>query len=103
LPVNILSNMGKWRRRHSSEVLSSPRRPSSTILILSSADQCRRVARRLRTCDKPSGHVAGRFGLEMLFFEPAQSEVDFATQSSPTEQDFAFLMSLLPWHLFAIF
>ena len=38
--------------RHSSAMLSSPRRPSSTILILSSAEKCRRVARRIsfKTC-----------------------------------------------------
>src|SRR3546814_21150321 len=33
--------------QHSSAMLSSPRRPSSTILILSSAEKCRRVARRM--------------------------------------------------------
>ena len=33
--------------RHGSAMLSSPRRPSSTIRILSSAEKCRRVARRI--------------------------------------------------------
>lgn len=33
--------------RHSSAILSSPRRPSGTILILFSAEKCRRVARRI--------------------------------------------------------
>ena len=33
--------------RHSSAMLSSPRRPSSTMRIFSSAEWCRRVARRI--------------------------------------------------------
>src|SRR5210317_2512991 len=33
--------------RHSSAMLDSPRRPSSSILIFSSAEYCRRVARRM--------------------------------------------------------
>ena len=34
-------------RRHSSAMLSLPRRPSSTIRIFSSAEYCLRVARRM--------------------------------------------------------
>ena len=34
-------------RRHSSAMLDSPRRPSSTMRIFSSAEYCRRVARRM--------------------------------------------------------
>lgn len=34
-------------RRHTSAMLSSLRSPSSTILILSSAEKCRRVHRRM--------------------------------------------------------
>src|SRR5215207_11218484 len=40
-------------RRHSSAMLSSPRRPSSTMRIFSSAENCRRVARR-RSLTTPS-------------------------------------------------
>lgn len=42
--------------RHNSAMLSSPRRPSRTIRILSSDEKCRRVARRIRynlSADKP--------------------------------------------------
>ena len=34
-------------RRHSSEMFSSPRNPSSTIQIFSSAEYCRRIRRRM--------------------------------------------------------
>jgi hypothetical protein len=39
-------------RRHSSEMFSSPRSPYTTIRISSSAEQCRRVWRRMsfKTC-----------------------------------------------------
>ena len=38
-----------WRstRRHSSAILSSPRKPARTIRIFSSAEYCLRVARRM--------------------------------------------------------
>ena len=41
-------------RRHSSAILSSPRRPSSTILIFSSAPYCLRVARRMSFTTAPA-------------------------------------------------
>ena len=50
-------------------MLSSPRRPSSTILILSSAEKCRRVARRMSFTTASAGFLVGLvadFGLEGL-------------------------------------
>src|ERR1700733_9823921 len=46
-------------RRHSSEMLSSPRRPSSTMRILSSAEKCRRVARRMSLIASSAGALSG--------------------------------------------
>src|ERR1700734_1405924 len=46
-------------RRHSSEMLSSPRRPSSTMRILSSAEKCRRVAPRMSLIASSAGALSG--------------------------------------------
>src|SRR3546814_16655087 len=47
--------------QHSSAMLSSPRRPSSTILILSSAEKCRRVARRMSFTSRSAGASGADF------------------------------------------
>src|SRR5260221_9101905 len=46
-------------RRQSSAILSSPRRPSSTMRILSSAEKCRRVARRIFVTTSVAGSFSG--------------------------------------------
>src|SRR5258706_6527624 len=46
-------------RRQSSAILSSPRRPSSTMRILSSAEKCRRVARRIFFTTSVAGSFSG--------------------------------------------
>src|ERR687890_2541912 len=46
-------------RRHSSAMLSSPRKPSSTMRIFSSAEKCRRVARRMSLTTVSAGPFAG--------------------------------------------
>src|ERR671911_1850854 len=46
-------------RRHSSAMLSSPRSPSSTMRILSSAEKCRRVARRMSRTSCSAGAFTG--------------------------------------------
>src|SRR5258706_15990384 len=46
-------------RRQSSAILSSPRRPSSTMRILSSAEKCRRVARRILFTTSVAGSFSG--------------------------------------------
>src|SRR4029078_6169227 len=46
-------------RRQSSAMLSSPRRPSSTTRIFSSAEKCRRVARRISFTTCSAGALAG--------------------------------------------
>jgi transposase len=59
-----------YAKRQISAMLSSPRRPSSTICILSSAEKCRRVARRISLATRSPGvsfEVKG-FG---LIFVPA--------------------------------
>ena len=56
--------------RHSSAILSSPRRPSSTIRILSTAEKCRRVARRMSLTTCSAGRLVGNFGLEGLGLNP---------------------------------
>src|SRR3546814_12917676 len=47
--------------RHSSAMLSSPRRPSSTMRILSSAEKCRRVCRRISFTTCSAGAFDGDF------------------------------------------
>src|ERR1700760_501321 len=42
-------------RRHSAAMLSSPRKPSSTMRILSSAEWCLRVARRISRTTRSAG------------------------------------------------
>src|SRR5260221_4920108 len=50
--------------RHSSAMLSSPRRPATTIRISSSAEYCRRVARRIsRTRFSASSDSVSAFDL----------------------------------------
>src|SRR3954452_24218162 len=49
--------MPSWR--HSSAKLSSPRRPSSTMQIFSSAENCRRVARRRSFTTASAGCFTG--------------------------------------------
>ena len=44
--------------RHSSAMLSSPRKPSNTILILLSAEKCRRVLRRMSFTTYSAGFLA---------------------------------------------
>src|ERR1700729_1591961 len=46
-------------RRHSSAMLSSPRSPSSTTRIFSSAEKCRRVARRMSLIASSAGCFSG--------------------------------------------
>src|SRR4051812_11023038 len=46
-------------RRQSSAMLSSPRKPSSTMRILSSAAKCRRVARRMSFTTCSAGALSG--------------------------------------------
>src|ERR1700722_19860682 len=46
-------------RRHSSAMLSSPRSPSSTTRIFSSAEKCRRVARRMSLIASSGGCFSG--------------------------------------------
>src|SRR5215213_5934977 len=46
-------------RRHSSAMLSSPRKPSSTMRIFSSAEKWRRVARRMSLTMVSAGAFAG--------------------------------------------
>src|SRR6185295_3611791 len=46
-------------RRQSSAMLSSPRSPSSTTRILSSAEKCRRVARRMSFTTCSAGSLTG--------------------------------------------
>src|SRR3954453_9372900 len=46
-------------RRHSSAMLASPRRPSSTMRIFSSAENCRRVARRMSFTTASAGCFTG--------------------------------------------
>src|SRR3970040_1042771 len=46
-------------RRHNSAMLSSPRSPSSTMRILSSAEKCRRVARRISFMTCSAGALTG--------------------------------------------
>ena len=47
--------------RHSSAMLSSPRRPSSTMRILSSAEKCRRVCRRMSFTTRSAGAFTSDF------------------------------------------
>ena len=54
--------------RHSSAMLSSPHRPSSTIRILSSAKKCRQVCRRTSFTTRSAEGFAGDFALEGLGF-----------------------------------
>jgi hypothetical protein len=54
--------------RHSSAMLSSPRRLSSTMRILSSAEKCRRVARRMSFTTRSAGAFAGDFFKEGWVF-----------------------------------
>src|SRR5262245_26937573 len=65
-------------------MLSSPRRPSSTVRILSSAEKCRRVARRMffTTC------VAGSFsGTDFcLIFAPCEGYDEPEILPSSTHQ-----------------
>src|ERR1700693_3428775 len=46
-------------RRHSSEMFSSPRSPSSTMRIFSSAEYCRRVRRRMSFSTCSAGALPG--------------------------------------------
>src|SRR5882762_8346972 len=46
-------------RRHGSAMLSSPRSPSSTTRIFSSAQKCRRVARRMSLIASSAGCFSG--------------------------------------------
>ena len=46
-------------RRHNSAMLSSPRTPSSTMRIFSSAENWRRVARRISLRAASAGALAG--------------------------------------------
>src|SRR5436190_3564715 len=46
-------------RRHSSAMLSSPRKPVSTMRIFSSAENCRRVARRISFTTCSAGSFTG--------------------------------------------
>jgi hypothetical protein len=47
-------------------MLSSPRSPPITIRILSSAEKCRRVARRMSFTTCSAGALAGDFALQDL-------------------------------------
>ena len=52
LPIKLIAIPS---RRHSSVILSSPRSPSNTIRILSSAEYCFRVARRISLTTRSAG------------------------------------------------
>ena len=49
-------------RRHSSAMVSSPRNPSSTTRIFSSAEKCRRVARRMSLIASSAGYQKSSLG-----------------------------------------
>src|SRR3546814_16871004 len=77
--------------QHSSAMLSSPRRPSSTILILSSAEKCRRVARRMSFTSRS----AGAFGAD--FFKE-----DWASSSFLSHYDEAQILLKSPPQICAL-
>src|SRR6202050_3837476 len=57
-------------RRHSSAMLSSPRRPSNTMRIFSSAEYCLRVARRMSWTNFSAGSLDDR--VCCLIFAPCE-------------------------------
>src|SRR5918993_554795 len=63
-------------RRQSSAMLSSPRRPSSTMRIFSSAENCRRVARRISFTTCSAGCFPGFTGVQGGRVPPRLSPVD---------------------------
>src|SRR3546814_11229445 len=72
--------------QHSSAMLSSPRRPSSTILILSSAEKCRRVARRMSFTSRSAGAFGADFfkeGLASSSFLSHYDEAQILLKSHP--------------------
>jgi hypothetical protein len=58
LRPGIVEDLKIRSRRQSSAMLSSPRRPSSTMRILPSAEECRRVARRMSFTNLSAGSFA---------------------------------------------
>jgi len=57
--AGMVSDEAMLSRRHSSAMLSSPRSPSRTMRIFSSAENCRRVARRMDLIAFSTGCFAG--------------------------------------------
>src|SRR5271163_1116495 len=55
----IVHRRGDPLGRQSSAMLSSPRSPSNTMLIFSSAEKCRRVARRMSLIASSAGCFSG--------------------------------------------
>src|SRR5665213_2907635 len=68
--------------RHSSAMLSSPRRPSNTIRILSSAEKCRRVARRMSLITCSAGFLAV-VDLRVIFVPHLCDEAKTLLKSQP--------------------
>ena len=69
--------------RHSSAMLSSPRRPSSTIRILSSAEKCRRVARRMSFTTRSAEAFDGQSVLVSSSFLRHYDETQTLLKSQP--------------------
>src|ERR1019366_5839226 len=73
--------------RHSSATLSSPRRPAITIRTFSSAEYCRRVARRMsRTAFPASSECCSAFDLISAPFAVKMSQKPSLPQSLQTVQ-----------------
>jgi hypothetical protein len=70
-------------RRHSSAMLSSPRKPSSTMRILSSAENWRRVARRISLRAASAGGLAGP-DLCLIFAPDGYDEPDILRSRQPS-------------------
>ena len=69
--------------RHSSAMLSSPRRPSSTICILSWAENCRRVARRMSFMHARQRRSIGQSVLGLSSFRRHYDETKALLKSQP--------------------
>src|ERR1700676_1087528 len=73
--------------RHSSAMLSSPRRPAITMRIFSSAEYCRRVARRIsRTRLSASSESVSTFDLIVRSFAVKMSSKSSLPQSLTSVQ-----------------
>src|SRR5665213_3673125 len=68
--------------RHSSAMLSSPRSPSITILILSSAEKCRRLERRMSFTTCSAGFLAFE-DLGLILVPSSDDETKTLLKSQP--------------------